>query len=130
MKMEIYIDGVRYLNAAVFPFKFENVLDATLDSATITLQRVRKEIFEPLTIITIVVKSNGKLGEESFSTEWLVANDSSEESPVGSGLYRHNLTLIEQTKYGEGSICDSTCITHPGGNIYTANAKPVTPVEE
>ncbi len=129
MKIEVYIEGVRYLNAAVFPFEFENVLDATLDSATITLERVRKEIFEPLTSITVTVKSEGNLGKEIFSTDWLVANDTSEESPVGSGLYRHSLTLIEETKFGEGFIGDNTCVTHPGGNIYTNNAKPVEPEE-
>lgn len=129
MKIEFYLNGVRYLDCAVFPFNFEDVLDATLDSASVTLDRLPIEVIEPLTAITVIVKSDGALGEEQFSTDWLVATDVSEESPVGSGLYRHTLSLIEETKYGEGFIVDSTCVTHPGGNIYTNNAKPVEPVE-
>ena len=125
MKIEFYLDGVRYLNCAVFPFNFEDVLDATLDSASITLDRLPIEVVEPLTPVTVVIKSEGALGEEQLSLDWLVATDVSEDS----GLYRHTLSLIEQTKYGEGFIVDSTCVTHPGGNVYTNNAKPVDPEE-
>lgn len=130
ISIEVYIDGVRYRNAAVYPFNFMDVLDATLDSATLELDRVRKEVFEVLTEVTIILKSNGSRGEQEYSTSWLVSHDESYESPVGSGLYRHSLSLVEPTKFAEGFICDSICVTHPGGNVYTANAKPVTPVEE
>ena len=127
--IEVYIDGVRYQNAAVYPFDFMDVLDATLDSATLTLDRVPQEIFEVLTDVQVVMKSNGSLGAQELSTNWIVSHDESYEAPVGSGLYRNALSLIELTKYGEGFICDSLCVTHPGGNVYTANAKPVVPVE-
>ena len=124
MDIEVYVDGVQYLNAAVFPFGFSEVLDATLDSATITVCRVPNEIIEILTDVTVVVKSDAN-GEQSFSSDWLVSHDDSVESPVGSGLYNHTLSLIELTKFSEGFIGDSLCITHPGGNVYTENAKPV-----
>lgn len=129
IEIEVYIDGVRYKNAAVYPFNFEDVLDATLDSATLELDRVRQEVFEVLTEVTVVMKSNGSLGAQELSTSWIVSHDESYESPVGSGLYRHSLSLVELTKYAEGFICDSICVTHAGGNVYTANAKPVEPEE-
>lgn len=129
MNYEFYLDGVRYLNCAVFSFNFEDVLDATLDSASITVDRLPIEVIEPLTPVSVIIISNGALGEERLSFDWLVSTDVSEESPVGSGLYRHTLSLIEQTKYGEGFIVDSTCVTHPSGNVYTENAKPVEPEE-
>ena len=128
MDIEVYVDGVQYLNAAVFPFGFSEVLVATLDSATITVCRVPNEIIEILTDVTVVVKSDAN-GEQSFSSDWLVSHDDSVESPVGSGLYNHTLSLIELTKFSEGFIGDSLCITHPGGNVYTENAKPVEPEE-
>ena len=71
MDIEVYVDGVQYLNAAVFPFGFSEVLDATLDSATITVCRVPNEIIEILTDVTVVVKSDAN-GEQSFSSDWLV----------------------------------------------------------
>lgn len=129
MTIEFYLDGVRYLNCAIFPFNFEDVLDATLDSASITLDRLPIEVIEPLTPITIVIKSEGALGEEQLSLDWIVATDVSEEAPVGSELYRHSLSLIEPTKFLEGFVVDSICVTHPGGNVYTNNAKPVEPEE-
>ncbi|MDE7453629.1 MAG: hypothetical protein K2N22_04395 [Clostridia bacterium] len=128
-EIEVYIDGVRYRNCAVYPFNSEDVLDATLDSAMIQLNRVRQEIFEVLTEVTVVVKTHAGGGTQEASTDWIVSHDDSYESPVGSGLYNHSLSLVELTKYGEGFISDSICTTHPGGNIYTDNAKPVTPEE-
>ena len=129
ISFECTIDGVKYFNCAVFPFNFEDALDATLDNAALTLERVRKEVFEPLTLLTVTVKSGGDSGEEEYATDWLIQTDAAEEAPVGSGLYRHTLSLIEPTKYLEGFIADSVCVTHPGGNVYTNNAKPVDPVE-
>ena len=128
IQIEVYIDGVRYQNAAVYPFNFQDVLDATLDTATLELDRVPQEVFEVLTDVQVVMKSNGSLGSQEISTSWIVSHDESYEAPVGSGLYRHSLSLVELTKYGEGFICDSLCVTHPGGNLYTKNAKPVVPV--
>lgn len=129
IKLDCKIDGITYENCAIIPFKFQDVLDATLDSAVLELGRVRKEIFEPLTDIGITLTSNGSLGAQTYETDWLVSTSESYESPVGSGLYHHSLSLIEETKYLEGFISDSICVTHSGGNIYTNNAKPVTPEE-
>lgn len=118
--------GKKYENCAVLPFDMEEVLDATLDTAAITLQRTEEEVYEPLEEITLVVKDSygGKL-----TTTWLVASDSSEEAIPGSGLFNHHLTLIEQTKWLEGFICDDLTVTHKGGNVYTENAQPVVPEE-
>ena len=130
IEIEVYIDGVRYQNAAVYPFNFQDVLDETLDSATLTLDRVPQEVFEVLTEVQVVIKSNGSLGAQELSTDWLVSHDDSYESPVGSGLYRHDLSLIELTKYLEGFICDSITVTHPGGNVYAKTVYPVEPKKE
>lgn len=120
-------DSLSYEVRSDFPYLFEDVLDSTLDSATITLTGTNEEIYEPLTDISITMNSKDY---ESTQTKWIIEEDYSEESPVGSGLFNHTFSLIEPTKYGEGFICDSLTVTHKGGNIYTNNAQPVTPEEE
>ncbi len=119
-------DSITYERRADFPFLFENVLDSTLDSATIELTQTSEELYEPLTDIEITMNSKDY---EFTRMNWIIEEDYSEESPVGSGLFNHTFSLIEPTKYGEGFICDSLTVTHKGGNIYTNNAQPVTPEE-
>ncbi len=125
IKSEVYIDGKLYRHCVLLPIKFENVLDATLDTATIEIQMLPQELMQPLTPVKIIIEQDG----EKIEQEWIVAADESREAPVNAGTYHHTLTLIEPTKFGEGFLCDSTCITHPGGNIYTDNAIPVVPDE-
>lgn len=120
-------ENTTYESNSDFPFIFEDVLDSTLDSATIHLTRVNEELYEPLTDVEIRI-----LGEDSvfIQMNWIIAEDYSEESPVGSGLYNHTLSLIEPTKDLEGFVGDSLTVTHSGGNIYTDNAQLVVPEEE
>lgn len=127
--LEITIGGVTYQNCFTYPFNFENVLDATLDSAAITLDRIPVPVFEPLTFVRLSIVTNASGGLKRTSSDWIISSDESYETPVGSGLYHHSISLVEPTKYLEGFICDSLCVTHPGGNIYTDNAQPVTPEE-
>ena len=123
--IEIKINGVLYNDCAVLPFMFDNILDATLDSATIELERLPMPVIVLLSDVEVsLVSKNGRK-----TTSWIVDDDASYETPIGSGLYHHSLSLIEETKYLEGFIVDSLCVTHPGGNVYVLNAKPVEPVE-
>lgn len=113
----------------ILPFKYRDALDEALDSATIELDRTKMALIEPLIPVTVEITSATGNGTETEEMTYIVATDDSFETPVGSGLYHHMISLIEETKYLEGFICDSLCVTHHGGNVYTANAKPVTPVE-
>lgn len=127
ISFEVYINGESYTDCALLPFKFSDVLDATLDSATLELERVRKTVFQPLTEVKTIIKSVVDGNELSVEKNWLIFNDESFEAPVGSGLYRHSLALIEETKFLEGFLIDNLCVTHPGGNVFTDNALPVEP---
>ena len=51
--------------------------------------------------------------------EFLVANDTSIENPVGKGLFNHDIYLIEQTKYLERFIGDSITFTNALGKTYS-----------
>lgn len=113
----VIINGHNYANA-VFPFKYGDFLDEQLDFATLTLSRVSPEVYAPLTPVYITITSNGTNGVQSKEKTYLIAEDSAYETPNGSGFYRHELMLIEETKYLEGFMVESLCVTNAGGRQY------------
>lgn len=113
----VIINGHNYANA-VFPFKYGDFLDEQLDFATLTLSRVSPEVYAPLTPVYITITSNGTNGVQSKSKTYLIAEDSAYETPNGSGFYRHELMLIEETKYLEGFMVESLCVTNANGRAY------------
>ena len=113
----VTINGTHYTNA-VFPFKYGEFLDEQLDYATLTLSRVSTEIFAPLTPVTVEIISQGTNGTQTKTKNYIIANDDGRETPNGSGFYRHELTLIEETKYLEGFMVESLCVTNAGGRNY------------
>lgn len=114
----VVINGHNYANT-VFPFKYGDFLDEQLDFATLTLSRVSPEVYAPLTPVYITITSNGTNGVQSKEKTYLIAEDSAYETPNGSGFYRHELMLIEETKYLEGFMVESLCVTNAGGRNYT-----------
>lgn len=113
----VIINGHNYANA-VFPFKYGDFLDEQLDFATLTLSRVSPEVYAPLTPVYITITSNGTNGVQSKEKTYLIAEDSAYETPNGSGFYRHELMLIEETKYLEGFMVESLCVTNANGRAY------------
>lgn len=109
-------------NVAV-PVKFGTLLDEQLDFATVTLLRIKKREFKPLTRARITITSNTTDGgTQSGVINYFVANDDFHEAPVGSGAYNHELTLIELTKFLECFPLETLCFTNPNGNDYTRGA--------
>ena len=106
----------------VSPLKYGKMLDEQLDYATVSLFRVKKKTFAPMTKARVKIKS--VMGDEvqTETLDYLIASDSATESPVGSGIYNHELTLIEYTKFLEGFIVDNLCFTNPSGGDYTKGA--------
>lgn len=96
----------------VSPLKYGKMLDEQLDYATVSLLRVNKKTFAPMTKAQVVITS--VMGDEvqTETLDYLIAGDSATESPVGSGIYNHELTLIEYTKFLEGFIVDNLCFTN------------------
>ena len=136
----VYIDGINRTNQAVLPLKFGNILDERLDECNLSLRRIPKQSFLPLTPVEIVivqkefettgsVESANEVSEEKIVEQFLIANDSARENPVGSGYYDHELLLIEPTKYAECVVSDTLTYTNDLGKNYTANATPVEPEE-
>lgn len=136
-----------YTSNAVFPIKFANFLDEQLDEAQLTLKRITEKYFKPTTLVEITITntpealfssddfirlrdnaetkgitysydSNTKRITETKTLKFIVANDNSIEQPIGSGLYNHEIYLIELTKILEGHIGESITFTNALGNNY------------
>lgn len=147
-KLEIYdYEEKKYIEypTAIFPLKISELLDERLDEAQVFLKRIDREYFEPFTDVKITIinkpiskynslnkiseradrndvtieyDENTKLITETMVVNFLIANDKSVESPIGSGKYNHELYLIEITKKLESYIGDSISFTNPIGNDY------------
>ena len=131
----VYIGGINYTHYVAMPFKWGNFLDEQLDEAYISLRRSKRRTFAPLTPVEIHLKNELYWKERTVKTKkevkrFIIANDKADESPVGSGLYNHELYLIEITKLAECVVVDTCTFTNDLGRNYTKNAKPVTPKVE
>jgi hypothetical protein len=114
----------RQYDNVVLPFKYGKFLDEQLDYAMFTIERVAVEKFPLLTIVA--VKINDGTTEQTVCDNWLIVGDESVESPVGSGMYNHEIMIIEATKLAEGIPVESLCFTNPAVNNYLDAASPPT----
>lgn len=116
----VSIGGLAYKNA-VFPLKYEDLLDEQLNSAVLGLTRVSTPYFKPATPVFITITSkntaNGVEYNQTKTLEYVISNDRSIESPVGSGFYRHEITLIEPTKLLEIPL-ESLCFRNAGAREF------------
>ena len=130
---KVYIDGILRSSHTVMPLKWGDFLDERLDECHLSLRAVKKEIFAPLTPVEIEI--NNELYFKRNQTEklrkqtkyYVVANDVATETQIGSGLYNHDLSLIEVTKVAECYVVDTTTITNDLGRSYTENQTQVLP---
>lgn len=102
---QILIDGVDYTSKVALPFKEQYVLDSALDNAVLTLPMIKRDtIFKPFTLVTI--------RKNDVSKDIYIASDKMTEI-VGTGLYTHELVLIEETKLLEKKVVDTNTTTQP-----------------
>lgn len=133
---KVYIDGILRTSHTVMPLKWGNFLDERLDECRLSLRAIKKQIFAPLTPVEIEI--NNELYFKRGQTEklrkqtkyYIIANDVATETQIGSGLYNHDLTLIEVTKVAECYVVDTTTITNDLGRSYTQDARPADPAWE
>lgn len=137
--MTVYIDGISRTAKTVTPLKWGNFLDERLDECHLALRGVKKEVFTPLTPVEIHInnekywKTDKNRDSEASREEvkyYIVANDNATETQIGSGLYDHDLYLIEVTKAAECFVVDTITFTNDLGKNYTENASLVDPVWE
>lgn len=109
-------------NNVAIPVKYGNLLDEQLDYAVVTLARVKRKLFKPLTKARLTVTSKTDYDEQTETKVYFIANDDVFETPIGREGYNHELTLIELTKFLECFPLESLCFTNPNGNDYTREA--------
>lgn len=138
----VKINNVDYTKKATFPLKWADLLDERLDECRLTLKNCKEETpFQPLSVveITLTVSPSCKVTgvkttnnalitqdydgvnhtlTQTMKKRYVIATDTVNEYPVGSGLYTHELYFIEETKLLEGFIGDSITFTNPLGNVY------------
>lgn len=100
-KYIITIDGTDYTKHVPFPLKYSRLLDEQLDESSLSLIRTTQEIFPPFTPVVITMW-NASAPTLTRTLNMYVATDASVEMPTGSGMYNHEITLVEQTKLLEG----------------------------
>jgi hypothetical protein len=120
-----YLDGTwKDIPSAVFPLSASSLLDERLDETYVTFYNSRKEIYPPADLFRIQRYENGtRVSDEVLA----VANDEAVETPLGSGRYKHTVSLMEPTKLLEGIICQTLTFTNDLGKIYTNNPQKVIP---
>ena len=121
-----YKDGSNWKAVnAVFPFKMGDLLDEKLDEASVVFfDRVKAH--KPLTEFRADFYNNGAPDndyQEKNTEYFILANDNSVEFPSGSGVYRHDVYLIERTKLLEGVLCPSITFTNAKAHILDSNLK-------
>lgn len=119
--ISVKINGEEYENCS-FPIKYDERLDEELDSCTLSLHKSSKKVFKPCTPCEITIND----GTNTLVKRFVVAEDRFAQSPMGSGLYRHDLTLIEPTKLLENYQVETLTSTNANPKTYTANAKEPT----
>ena len=97
----ITVGGVDYSAYARLPLTIQRTLNEQLDSAVVDLFNMPfREPLKPFDLVTV--------GDETY----ILAEDTVTEV-MGRGLYKHSLTLLEQTKETERIICGAKAFTRP-----------------
>lgn len=135
----VYIDGINRTSRTVMPLKWGNFLDEQLDECRLSLRGIKKANFEPLTPVDVVLNNEVYYGtgnakrtayNKTVEKHYVIANDNAEETQIGSGLYNHELYLIEVTKIAECAVVDAITFTNDLGRNYTENATLSEPIWE
>lgn len=107
----------------VFPLGIGELLDERLNEAYITLVNSTTPVFRPCTEVMVQVLDDNIPNEYYY---FIVARDDASEMPIGSGLYKHDLYLIERTKLLEGIIGQTITFTNTG-EASVKDAIPILP---
>ncbi len=115
-----------YSSNILFPIKWGALLDEQLDEASLTLLNTSTANFKPFTRVNIELWNERE--NETLSLFFVISGDSADELPVGSGKYKHLITLIEETKYLERFIVRSHGYINSIIKSYTQIPVPYTDI--
>ena len=98
----------------VFPYSYGNLLDESLDEANLSVVLSTKDKLAMQTKLTVIVTNDAK----TYIRNYVVAIDSVEEKPLGSGKYEHSLYLLEETKLLESVTCGELAFTNTKAQAF------------
>lgn len=98
----------------VFPYSYGNLLDESLDEANLSIVLSTKQKLTIQTKLTAIITNDTK----TYTRTYVVASDTVEEKPLGSGKYTHSLYLIEETKLLESITCGELAFTNPKAQAF------------
>lgn len=98
----------------VFPYSFGNLLDESLDEANLSVVLSTKEKIAMQTKLTAIITNDAK----TYVRIYVVANDTVDEKPLGSGKYAHTLYLLEETKLLESITCGELAFTNTKAQAF------------
>ncbi len=110
-----------------FPLTYGNMLDERLDELRLVIIGSPQKSFKPTT--PFVVFMGSLLGDDvnAVYRTFTLGIDNAVETPIGSGLYRHEITLLEPTKLLEGIPCQTITFTNENGTMSsTPLESPIT----
>lgn len=122
----VTLDGKDITSHIPFPIKWERLLDERLDVTRLSIKRIKRHIIHPLTPVSITMTDTH---DRKITLNAIVTTDESVEAPAGSGLYNHEIFMLEETKLLEGIVVDALTFTNDLGRNYTENVVFVTPTE-
>ncbi len=123
-RIYLYVNNVK--EQIAYPFSFSNLLDERLDEATVTIYGSTTKEYPPLAKAELYIMKQDETALEDKIT-YLISRDDSEEFPIGSGRYKHILSLIEETKELDGIVCSSLTFTN---SLPNSNYSIPTKIEE
>lgn len=91
-----------------YPLAYSLLKDEALDEANIIFYNSHKECYPPGTNVSIEIYDHGLIDKLYF----IVSLDKSYNLPIGSDTYKHEMSLIEETKELEGIPCSSLTFTN------------------
>lgn len=98
----------------VFPYSYGNLLDESLDEANLSIVLSTKQKLTIQTKLTAVITNDTK----TYTRTYVVASDTVEEKPLGSGKYTHSLYLLEETKLLESITCGELTFTNTKSQAF------------
>lgn len=127
-KVYIKINGeyVDCTSQVPFPIKWASLLDEQLDESSLTILNASTSVIKPMTNVKVEVW-NEQSPTDIITKHFIVSEDKADELPVGSGKYKHLLSLIEETKYLERFIVRSHGYINDLGRLYANGAVAAKP---
>lgn len=114
----ITISGVDYSSYLPFPFEETLTLDESLSTSSVRLVNTRiKAPFKPFSRVRLGIGS---------SARWYIVSDDRVTENHGTGLYTHDIGLVEQTKETERISTGGKAFTNPLVRDYSDGASPAT----